>query len=41
VLLDGARYAGRFGAVPVTPLEDGVAATVAWMREAGAVRLQG
>jgi nucleoside-diphosphate-sugar epimerase len=41
VLLDGARYAARFGAVPVTPLEDGVAATVAWMRDAGAVRLQG
>ena len=41
VLLDGARYRERYGEVPCTGLEQGVAATVAWHREHPDARLQG
>lgn len=32
ILLDGAKYAARFGAVPTTPLADAIATTMAWHR---------
>lgn len=41
ILLDGAKFTARFGAVPVTPLPDAVAATVAWHRARPELRLQG
>jgi nucleoside-diphosphate-sugar epimerase len=41
IMLDGARYASRYGAPRVTPLPEALAATVAWLRTATSVRLQG
>jgi nucleoside-diphosphate-sugar epimerase len=41
ILFDGARYARRYGAPPVTPLATAIAATIAWLREANDTRLQG
>ena len=32
VLLDGAAYRARFGALPATPYEEGIARTLAWFR---------
>jgi hypothetical protein len=39
ILLDGSKYAARFGAVPVTPLADAIPATLAWHRAHPDLRL--
>ena len=41
ILLDGARYASRYGAPPMTPLPEALATTLAWLRTAKDVRMQG
>jgi len=33
ILLDGSRYRRRFGTVPATSYEEGIAATLAWLRD--------
>ncbi len=33
ILLDGSKYRARFGEVPLTPLDDALAATVRWVRQ--------
>jgi nucleoside-diphosphate-sugar epimerase len=40
VLLDGARYTARFGAIPRTPLAEAIATTIAWHRVHPELRLQ-
>jgi nucleoside-diphosphate-sugar epimerase len=32
ILLDGTKYRARFGELPITPLEEGIATTLAWQR---------
>jgi nucleoside-diphosphate-sugar epimerase len=39
ILLDGAKYSARFGAIPLTPLADAIATTLAWYRAHPAFRL--
>ena len=39
ILLDGAKYSARFGAIPLTPLADAIATTLAWHRAHPAFRL--
>lgn len=41
ILLDGTRYTSRYGAPPVTPLPAALATTIAWLRAAKDVRMQG
>lgn len=41
ILLDGAKYSARFGAIPRTPLADAIVATLAWHRARPELRLQG
>jgi nucleoside-diphosphate-sugar epimerase len=41
ILLDGAKYIARFGAVPQTPLADAITTTLAWHRARPELRLQG
>ncbi len=40
VLLDGTKYASRFGVTPLTPLADAIATTLAWHRAHPELRLQ-
>jgi nucleoside-diphosphate-sugar epimerase len=40
ILLDGAKYTARFGAIPLTPLTDAIAATLAWYRTPSEPRRQ-
>ncbi len=40
ILLDGASYTARFGAIPQTPLADAIATTLAWHRAHPQLRLQ-
>ena len=39
ILLDGTKYAARFGAIPQTPLADAIATTLAWHRAHPELRL--
>ena len=39
ILLDGAKYSARFGAIPLTPLADAIATTLGWYRAHPAFRL--
>ncbi len=39
ILLDGTKYATRFGAIPLTPLADAIATTIAWHRAHPELRL--
>jgi nucleoside-diphosphate-sugar epimerase len=41
ILLDGSKYASRFGRVPQTPYHEGIARTVAWHRRVPNLLLQG
>lgn len=41
ILLDGTAFERRFGAIPVTPLADAIAVTMAWHRAHPDLRLQG
>jgi nucleoside-diphosphate-sugar epimerase len=41
ILLDGTKYAARFGAIPQTPLADAIATTLAWHRAHPELPLQG
>lgn len=41
ILLDGGAYQARFGAVPVTPLDEALPPTIAWHRARPTLRLQG
>lgn len=40
ILLDGTKYTARFGAIPLTPLADAIATTLAWHRAHPILRLQ-
>jgi nucleoside-diphosphate-sugar epimerase len=40
ILLDGAKYSARFGAIPLTPLSDAIAKTLAWHREHPELRVK-
>ena len=40
ILLDGTKYADRFGALPMTPLADAVGVTMAWHQAHPDLRLQ-
>jgi hypothetical protein len=39
ILLDGAKYSARFGAIPLTPIADAIATTLAWHRAHPVFRL--
>ena len=39
ILLDGTKYTARFGAIPLTPLADAIATTLAWNRAHPELRL--
>jgi hypothetical protein len=39
ILLDGTKYTERFGAIPLTPLADAIATTLAWNRAHPELRL--
>ena len=41
ILLDGSRYASRFGRIPQTPYSEGIARTLAWHRNISTLPLQG
>jgi nucleoside-diphosphate-sugar epimerase len=40
ILLDGAQYTARFGAIPLTPLADAITTTLAWHRAHPELRLK-
>jgi nucleoside-diphosphate-sugar epimerase len=40
ILLDGGKYAARFGTIPLTPIADAVAATLDWHRAHPGIRLR-
>jgi hypothetical protein len=40
ILLDGAKYTARFGAIPQSPLAEAIATTLAWHHTHPTLRLQ-